>query len=93
MMKTVKEKLIGMLIDHGMWENEAEEVFKEAVHEIEHTGKITWERPSEEYPQEMYAVMFLTIVPHVLKWIDENRPDAFYRSMFEKYEVNHETKL
>ena len=51
--------------------------------EYENVYKITWGRPSPEYPQVMYAVWFMTIKPIALKWIEENCPQAWFKGMFE----------
>lgn len=43
---------------------------------------ITWDAPATDYPSVMYALWFASIKPIALKWIDENKPQAWFREMF-----------
>lgn len=43
---------------------------------------ITWESPSYDYPQVMYAAWFEVIKPIGLEWINKNKPQAWFRDMF-----------
>lgn len=82
---TTKEKLVNMLVNMGMFESQAKTVIELAIPVLNESTdgyKITWNRPSEEYPKEMYAIWLFQIKPVALKWIDENCPKAWYRSMF-----------
>lgn len=60
---------------NGMQEKEGEIV---AVNPY----KITWNAPSTDYPKGLYDIWFLSIKPVALKWIDENKPNAWCRAMF-----------
>lgn len=91
---TVKEKLIDMLVQHGLFESQAEEVLKLALPEIqkvtargaqeedEDNYNITFNRPATEYPAVIYGLWFQIMKPITLKWIDENKPNAWCREMF-----------
>lgn len=82
---TTREKLIEMCIDNGMFPEQAKEVVELAISEIDKLVdgyKTTWDRPANEYPDGLYAVMFLTVADVAIKWIDENLPKAWFRSMF-----------
>lgn len=90
---TVKEKLVGMLVDCGMFDEQAEEIFKLAVpalnmaanpgaKEVEARYNIPFDRPWTEYPTVLYGMWFDVIKPIALKWIDENKPQAWFREMF-----------
>jgi hypothetical protein len=87
---TTKEKLISMLVEKGMFEQQAQKVMEVAIPEIEkkfnegkeNAYKFTWNRPAEEYPTPIYATLFISIKPIALKWIDDNIPNAWFREMF-----------
>ncbi len=49
--------------------------------------KISWNSPSDQYPKALYSVWFMIMKPIALKWIDENKPQAWFREMF----VEHKT--
>jgi hypothetical protein len=82
---TTKEKVIGMMVERGMFPEQAETVFsaaKEKLAEFAPNYHITWDRPASEYPAPVYAAMWLTVKDEALKWIDENKPQAWFRAMF-----------
>jgi hypothetical protein len=82
---TTKEKIIEMLVEKGMFQNQAEKVFqaaKENLTEFMPGYSITWDRPASEYPAPVYAAMWLTVKDEALKWIDKNAPEAWFRQMF-----------
>lgn len=83
---TTKEKLIQILIDNGLFESQAEEVMEIAIPELNsliENYSITWNRPSEEYPDVIYNILFNSMKPTVLKWIEENKPQAWFKPMFQ----------
>lgn len=82
---TVKEKLIDMLVNSGMSEIQAEDVLELAKPTLEKAGqgyKLTFDRPASEYPSALYPLLFGVIKPVALKWIDDNKPQAWFREMF-----------
>lgn len=47
--------------------------------------QITWDAPANDYPQIMYVLWYSQIVKRVaLNWIIKNKPQAWFRPMFEK---------
>ncbi len=108
---TTKERLIGNLIDCGMFQSQAEQIIELAIpvlnkqaHEIngfhgvtfepKNPYQINWDAPSFHYPDGLYAVWFMSIKPIALKWIDENKPQAWFRDMFvDKHPVKEEESL
>lgn len=79
---TTKDKVIEYLTDKGMSSDEAEEVFKRAVPELERSGRITWHRPADEYPDVVYITLFVALRRIALIYIDETCPLAWFRPMF-----------
>ncbi len=82
---TTREKFTKMLIDNGMFPEQAAEVMEMAIPEIEKvlpSYRITWDRPWTEYPASLYAIIFQDIKKQAMLWIDANLPKAWYRPMF-----------
>jgi len=83
---TTRERLKGMLTERGMFDENADEVLKEAIPRIEKSTpdyKITWDRPADEYLDAFYDSMWLSLRDVALEWIDEKAPEAWFRPMFE----------
>ena len=82
---TVREKLESMLVANGMFENQAKEVIDLSIpklNELADDYTITFESPSNQYPDMIYNLWYITIKPIALKWIDDNKPMAWFREMF-----------
>ena len=82
---TVREKLESMLVANGMFESQAKEVMELAIprlNELAGDYVITFDSPSEDYPSMLYNVWYISVKPIALKWIDDNKPLAWYREMF-----------
>ena len=43
---------------------------------------ITLNRPSNEYPDVLYDILWHHLKPVVLEWLNSNRPDAWFRPMY-----------
>ena len=73
-----------MITDLGMWPEEATAIMDSAMPVVDDIDdyKMHWNGPAEEYPDAMYAILYLTIRPIALKYIDDNIPEAFFREMF-----------
>lgn len=80
---TTREKLKKMLVDNGMFENQAEKVLEIAIPKIAAATPITWDRPAEEYPEPLYNIMWFYVKTAAKEWIAENAPEAWYRPMFD----------
>ena len=82
---TVREKLESMLVANGMFENQAKEVIELSIPKLNELADdyiITFESPSNQYPDMIYNLCYITIKPIALKWIDDNKPMAWFREMF-----------
>jgi len=82
---TVKETLINMLIERGMFLSQANEVMELAVPQLNDLVEgysISLDSRSDEYPYQMSKILFAAIRPIALKWIDDNKPQAWYRDVF-----------
>ena len=84
-MITVKEKLIQMLVSRGMFENQAKEVIELSIPKLNKEVEgytITFDSPSNHYPDNLYVIWLRFIRPIALEWIDKNFPQAWFRPMF-----------
>lgn len=82
---TVQEQLEQKLIECGMFNHQAKEVVALAIPEISKITdnyQITWNSPSDNYPEAIYSVLFMTVKPIALKWIEEHAPMAWFKPMF-----------
>jgi hypothetical protein len=86
---TTKMKLVAMLIANGLFESQANEIIKLAIPEIDKLNngyQITWDRPASEYPGVLYPLLFISIKPIALQWIEDNCPQAWFKPMFQSKE-------
>lgn len=93
MKETVKQKLSKILVAHGMSDNQAEAVMIIAIPLLQQSAKeighsITLDAPAEDYPEIMYHLWFKQIKPVALQWIEENKPHAWFKPMFEDQNPN-----
>jgi hypothetical protein len=80
---TIESKLTKMLIDRGMFPEQAAEVIAavkadKANEEI----SIRFSDDEEGYPLQLMAAMWETTRQHALEWIDANLPRAWFRPLF-----------
>jgi hypothetical protein len=85
---TIREKLELMLVKNGMFESQAKEVMDIAISELIKSVDVTYyeinfNRNSNEYPEVLYSVLYMSIKPIALKWIEDNKPMAWFKPMFE----------
>jgi hypothetical protein len=82
---TTKEKLVDILVNKGMFEKQAKEVIELAIPVLDKMAddyKITYDSDWTGYPSVLYSVWYVSIKPIALKWIDDNKPNAWFREMF-----------
>lgn len=82
---TTREKFEEMLYNMGVFESDASAIMDLAIPMIAEMlpqYSITWDRPSTEYPDPFYTVVFITVKRAALQWIDANKPQAWFRPMF-----------
>lgn len=82
---STKDRLIRMCFECGMFENDAKQVVESAIPDIDalvSDYQITWDQPADGYPNQLYAIWFITVKEHAIKWIDKNCPQAWFREVF-----------
>ena len=85
-METVRQRFENRLIAIGMNKGQAKEVMDISIPIIDAEQddyQITWDRPSSEYPDIIYKVLFKIIKEEGLKWIEEYEPQAWFKTMFQ----------
>ena len=83
---TVRETLEKLLVDHGLWPNEAHDVFELYMSELAKTDTYMYsnvERAASDYPQPLINLLFLGMKKHVVSYIDACCPEHWARGMFE----------
>lgn len=86
---TVRQKVEAQLFQMGIFENTAAQIMDYAIPLIDaqmkeqKTSLIAWDSDAENYPQVMYAALFVThINRHVLALAENNMPMAWWKPMF-----------
>ena len=79
---TVKEKLISLLVAKGLFHSQAEEIVVLTIPQISDENVIDYNSPATDYPDSFYTVYLCCMKPIALKWIDDNKPEAWCRAMF-----------
>jgi len=83
---TVKTRLVEMCKRKGMDEDTAIKVVNLSIAKIKLRVKgydWKWNDPVTQFPEKLYDAMFSTVKAVARKWIEENRPDAWFRGEFE----------
>jgi len=69
---TIRQVLIGMLVDYGLWQQEAAAVL--AQMEAEDTTSLRYGDTPDQYPAPVMAAMELTARRAALEWLKANAP-------------------
>lgn len=70
----------------GMFESQANEVMEIAIprmNVVTDGYKIDFNDCSSTYPEAIYNVLFISVKAVAREWIAENKPQAWFRPMFE----------
>lgn len=80
---TFDEKMREMLVERGMTDNHALEIIgvAKAAEELA-SMKDRWDDDTGDYPEFLLNVLWMNVKILVLKWIDTNHPEYWYRPMF-----------
>lgn len=82
---TVQELFASKLIQLGFSEKQAESALdkgKAYLDALSDDYKIKWNYSYTHYEERLLNVMFLTMRPAILQWIDDNIPMAWFRPIF-----------
>jgi len=78
---TFEEKLTELLIQHGMFESQAQIVVDRMKTDENNKGMNgCWSHQVKNYPLQMLAILWWRAIDGALAYIDETCPKAFFRS-------------
>lgn len=83
---TTKERFMKMLVDCGMFAEQAEQVMTVFMAEADKSVddyRFTWSSPAREYPDAVYNMMWFNLKECAAKWTEKNMPHAWYRAVFD----------
>lgn len=84
--RTVRGKLELMLMNLGMFDSQAREVLDLSIPKMDKIVKgynMSWDDSEGAYPEAIYTVLFMTVKVEALDWIINNKPQAWFKPMFE----------
>ena len=74
---TVEEKIKNMLIEHGLFPNQADDILvRFQMNEANEAMLGRWGEPADAYPEQLYLVLWYSVKQTALAWIDEHCPKA-----------------
>jgi uncharacterized iron-regulated protein len=82
---TVREKIEQILIDLGMFQQQAQKVMDIVVPQIDAISEdyqIEWDNDFDIYEDEMYEFLFSIVKPETLKWNGKHCPKAWFKENF-----------
>lgn len=81
---TFKQKIVELLIERGLFDDWALEVFELVKKAPENEAMLNhWDDDISDYPKIMINIAWISTRRHALTWIDANKPQAWFRSMFD----------
>lgn len=91
---TLKQYLNNYLYNNGMFEDMAEQVVERVISDPANESMLgRWDDHTEGYPPEFLVVLRMSANLHAVKWIDENLPKAWFRSVFAGELTDSENRL
>lgn len=80
---TIEDTLKKKLIDHGLWEEEADAIFEIArADPVNEPMKDRWTDDEGDYPSTMLVALWLSIEPIAVDWLKANKQNHWALSMF-----------
>jgi len=81
---TLKQAVIDHLVSNGMFEADAATIFAAMADSPENEPMLgRWNEDSKNYPPAITGMAIVSAKTHALSWIEVNKPNAWYRPMFE----------
>ena len=80
---TFEDKIKEMLVEHGMFENDAAAIVETMkADEVNEPMAHRWNDSVEDYPQSVLIILWASARATALEYIDANCPKAWFRPMF-----------
>jgi hypothetical protein len=81
---TFKEKVLDLLYNNGMFQDQAEQVLERVVTDDACTDfQGRWNDRVEDYPSLMVNLLWMAVKRVALAWINENCPQAWFKPLFD----------
>ena len=81
-MNTVEAQMKNYLIENGMSNDQANKVITETKKEMEFTFN-NWDSPINAYSNQLQNLIKLSVKQTALKWLNKNKPMAWFKPIFE----------
>lgn len=87
--QTIAQALKQRLTEYGMSEQQADQVLtEEVIQKLQEDMtvdeyKIDFSSKASDYPPIILGMIFQKLKPIAMKWIEENKPQAWFKPMFE----------
>ena len=80
---TFEEKLKAMMVDRGMFDNQADVVMDKVKTIVGESMDRRWDESIENYPDTVLIQLWLIAKEESLNYLNENLPLAWFKPMFE----------
>jgi hypothetical protein len=80
---TIREKLVGFLIEHGMFDDDAEAIMAQYVAGSDDGMRGRWGDPCNTYPDFMIGVLVVSLKSVAFDWLKANKPNHWAIGAFE----------
>lgn len=80
---TIEQKLTDLLIKRGMNSTDAQAVMSEFKPQGYNKAlQMRWDESADNYPSVIFASITVALFDTTVRWIDQNKPEAWYRGNF-----------
>jgi hypothetical protein len=81
---TLRIQLEQLITSMGVSEKDAEEIVQLAIIQDNNSAEldVKFDDDKADYPTSVLRAIYFSFKPYIIKWIDSNKPQAWYRPMF-----------
>ena len=79
---TFIEKMKALMVEHGMWEKDAQTVMDIVTAKTDDPMHGRWNDQIDGYPPRMIPVVWLGVKYAAYQWMEANQPMAWYTPVF-----------
>ncbi len=80
-MPTLEQTITNLLVEHGLWEAEAQEIMTQIKFNDEVMGS-RWNEQDTDYSPALVQALWMNARLEAVEWIDKNKPRHWARGMF-----------
>jgi pyruvate carboxylase len=79
---TFRDKMQQMLVEHGLWPEEASQVMEQCVADkMLESMQGRWGDDVSGYPTQMSTIVWMSVKAIAVKWIESNKPMHFAKAI------------